>query len=78
MSVFLSSTLFLNLYKSIVGGEIWLDPTEEEARLSSGSLVLACMPASGTITSVWQSGRMRGAEVLAVRTSGILVLLCKI
>lgn len=50
--------------KCVVGKEVWLDPTEEEARASNGSLVLACMPALGTITSVWQSGQMKAQEVL--------------
>ncbi|KII88470.1 hypothetical protein PLICRDRAFT_41631 [Plicaturopsis crispa FD-325 SS-3] len=49
---------------SVVGTEIWLDPTEEEARASTGSLVLACMPALGTVTSVWQSGQMRPEEAI--------------
>ncbi|KAJ7109410.1 mRNA transport regulator 3 [Mycena epipterygia] len=49
---------------SVVGKEIWLDPTEEEARLSNGTLVLACMPALKKITSVWQTGEMKVAEAL--------------
>lgn len=52
--------------KSIVGTEIWLDPTEDEARASKGSLVLACMPALETITSVSQSGQMKVEELLRV------------
>ncbi|ESK97013.1 mrna transport regulator 3 [Moniliophthora roreri MCA 2997] len=49
----------------IVGNDIWLDPTEEEARRSNGTLVLSCMPAIGTVTSVWQNGRMQTAEAIA-------------
>ncbi|KAJ7632652.1 ribosomal protein S5 domain 2-type protein [Roridomyces roridus] len=49
---------------SAVGNEIWLDPTEEEARLANGTLVLACMPALGKITSVWQTGQMKVPEAL--------------
>ncbi|EGN95942.1 hypothetical protein SERLA73DRAFT_185379 [Serpula lacrymans var. lacrymans S7.3] len=41
-----------------LGDEIWLDPTEKEARKSEGTLILACMPALGIVTNVWQSGRM--------------------
>ncbi|KAJ7235482.1 ribosomal protein S5 domain 2-like protein [Mycena haematopus] len=49
---------------SVVGKEIWLDPTEEEARLSKGTLVLTCMPALQKITSIWQSGETKVAEAL--------------
>ncbi|KAJ7709871.1 ribosomal protein S5 domain 2-like protein [Mycena rosella] len=49
---------------SVVGTETWLDPTEEEARLSNGTLVLACMPALKKITSVWQTGEMKVAEAM--------------
>ncbi|KAI0721008.1 mRNA transport regulator 3 [Cerioporus squamosus] len=47
---------------AVVGKEIWLDPTEEEGKVSSGTLILAGMPALGTITSVWQSGSMTPAD----------------
>ncbi|KAI8998553.1 mRNA transport regulator 3 [Trametes punicea] len=43
---------------AIVGEEVWVDPTDEEGRIASGTLVLAGMPALGTITSVWQTGSM--------------------
>ncbi|KAJ7172436.1 ribosomal protein S5 domain 2-type protein, partial [Mycena filopes] len=49
---------------SVVGNEVWLDPTEEEARLSKGTLVLSCMPALEKITSIWQTGEMKVAEAL--------------
>ncbi|KAH9946043.1 mRNA transport regulator 3 [Epithele typhae] len=43
---------------AVVGGEIWLDPTEAEGKISSGTLILSGMPALDTVTSVWQSGNM--------------------
>ncbi|KAJ7285800.1 3' exoribonuclease family, domain 1-domain-containing protein [Mycena rebaudengoi] len=49
---------------SVVGKEIWLDPTEEEAQHSNGTLVLVCMPALQKITSVWQTGEMKVADVM--------------
>jgi exosome complex component MTR3 len=52
--------------QSTVGKELWLDPTEEEAALGVGCLTLACMPALGTITSVWQTGRMKPAVAIEV------------
>ena len=52
----------------MVGDEIWLDPTEDEEKTSSGTLILSGMPALGTITSVWQSGSMSPAQAIKVRT----------
>ncbi|KAG1782547.1 3' exoribonuclease family, domain 1-domain-containing protein [Suillus placidus] len=43
---------------AIVGDVIQLDPSEAEARASSGTVILACMPALNSITSLWQSGQM--------------------
>jgi len=43
---------------AIVGDDIHLDPSEAEARASSGTVILACMPALDRITSIWQSGHM--------------------
>ncbi|KAI0780839.1 ribosomal protein S5 domain 2-like protein [Trametes elegans] len=49
---------------AVVGQELWLDPTNEEGQAASGSLVLAAMPALGTVTSVWQTGSMTPAEAI--------------
>lgn len=54
------------IMKTTVGKEIWLDPTEDEAKAGSSSLVLACMPALGVVTNVWQNGRMTPQEGLEV------------
>ena len=51
---------------AVVDKEIWLDPTEEEGKVSSGTLILAGMPALGTITSVWQSGFMPPTDAIKV------------
>ncbi|KAH9842615.1 mRNA transport regulator 3 [Rhodofomes roseus] len=51
---------------STVGEEIWLDPTAQEAQNASGSLIVAGMPALGTLTNVWQSGRLAPIRVLQV------------
>ncbi|KAK2466889.1 hypothetical protein APHAL10511_001147 [Amanita phalloides] len=47
---------------AIVGGQVWLDLTEAETRWSTGSLVMACLPALGTVTSIWQTGSMTVSE----------------
>ena len=52
--------------KSIVGTDIWLDPTQKEMRVSKGCVVLSCMPALGTVTSIWHSGQMKPDELLKV------------
>ncbi|KZP19454.1 mRNA transport regulator 3 [Athelia psychrophila] len=49
---------------ALAGKELWLDPTREETEVSKGSLILSCMPALGTVTSVWQNGQMKTQEVL--------------
>lgn len=59
-------------FKAVVGEETWLDPTEEEARISKGFMVLSCMPALGVVTSVWQSGQMKTEELLGVRENAFL------
>ncbi|KAF5380932.1 hypothetical protein D9615_003980 [Tricholomella constricta] len=59
--------LVMSCAASVVGQETWLDPTEEEVRFAQGTLVLSCMPALSSVTSVWQSGQMKPEEVLAVR-----------
>ena len=53
-----------------MGKEIWLDPTEDEGKVASGTLILAGMPALGTVTSVWQSGSMSPDD--AIKVSGLL------
>ncbi|KIJ69361.1 hypothetical protein HYDPIDRAFT_80696 [Hydnomerulius pinastri MD-312] len=49
---------------AVLGDEIRLDPTEEEARASDGMVVVACMPALSSITTIWQSGRMSAEDAL--------------
>ncbi|KZT67742.1 ribosomal protein S5 domain 2-like protein [Daedalea quercina L-15889] len=49
---------------STMGEDVWLDPSEQEAQASSGSLIVAGMPALGTITNVWQSGNMTPTQVI--------------
>lgn len=47
--------------KTLENVEIWLDPTAEESSHASGSLVMTCMPALGTVTNVQQAGVMTTA-----------------
>lgn len=57
-----------------MGKNIWLDPTEEEADVSSGSLVFACMPALGTVTSLWESGQMKPQEAIQVNRLRVYIV----
>jgi exosome complex component MTR3 len=43
-----------------------LDPTEEEAQLATGMLLCACIPALGSTTNVWQTGRILPAKAIQV------------
>jgi hypothetical protein len=55
----------------LIGTEVWLDPTEEEARSAIGTLVLSCIPALETVNSVWQTGSMTPCDALAVSLTSI-------
>jgi len=57
---------FLPAMKGVVGNEIWLDPTHDEASKAKGNFVLAYMPALETITSVYENGAITPAELLSV------------
>lgn len=35
-----------------------MDPTTEEAKVASGCVTLACVPALGLTTNLWQTGSM--------------------
>ncbi|KAI0818761.1 ribosomal protein S5 domain 2-like protein [Irpex lacteus] len=54
--------LVVSCSAAMVGKEIWLDPTEEEASVATATFVYAGMPALGTITSLWQNGRLTPQE----------------
>ncbi|OBZ75145.1 Exosome complex component MTR3 [Grifola frondosa] len=56
--------LVMSCAASSVGNDIWLDPTAEEAKIASGSLIFAGLPALGTITNVWQSGCLTPGEAI--------------
>ncbi|KAI0093864.1 mRNA transport regulator 3 [Irpex rosettiformis] len=54
--------LVVSCSAAMVGKEIWLDPTEDEAKAATATFVCAGMPALGTITSLWQNGRLTPQE----------------
>lgn len=49
------------------GNDVWLDPNEQESKAATGMLMLACMPALGSVTNVRQTGTMSVAQVSSVR-----------
>ena len=54
--------------------DVWLDPTAEEASRARGALTVACMPALGTMTSIWQTGQMTADEAIQVNDQSLAVL----
>ncbi|RXW20901.1 hypothetical protein EST38_g4974 [Candolleomyces aberdarensis] len=57
--------LVISTSAAIIGEDVWLDPTEQEASSSKGTFVLASMPALGTITSLWQNGAITPNQLLS-------------
>jgi exosome complex component MTR3 len=63
----ISSTLLITISpKAINDDGIWLDPDTAEAAASRGTLLLAGLPALGTITNLWQAGQMTSVDALQV------------
>ncbi|TEB36353.1 mRNA transport regulator 3 [Coprinellus micaceus] len=56
--------LVISTSAAIVGDDVWLDPTHQEASNSKGTFVLSCMPALGTVTSIWQNGSISPSKVV--------------
>ncbi|KXN89231.1 Exosome complex component MTR3 [Leucoagaricus sp. SymC.cos] len=65
--------LVVSCSASVMSKEIWLDPTEDEAAASQGTLILSCIPALGTITNVWQNGHILPVDAVNV---GIIFSRC--
>ncbi|KAL1707270.1 3' exoribonuclease family, domain 1-domain-containing protein [Schizophyllum commune] len=49
---------------AVTGDKIWLDPSAAESEQADGTVILSCMPALDTVTSVWQSGRLLPQKAL--------------
>jgi exosome complex component MTR3 len=65
--LYISSTLLIKVsLKAINDDGIWLDPDTAEAAASRGTLLLAGLPALGTITNLWQAGQMTSVDALQV------------
>lgn len=58
--------LIIFIFQAVVGEEIWIDPTESEVELADSTIIIACMPALGTITNVRQNGLTKPADTLKV------------
>lgn len=54
---------------TLMGEEVWLDPNHDEAIAGAGTLVLACMPALGIVTNVWQNGSISPEQGLKCMTA---------
>jgi exosome complex component MTR3 len=53
---------------AIVGEEVWLDPTREEVESNDtkGTVVVGYMPALGSVTNVWQTGKINVDQAMQV------------
>lgn len=60
--------------KAINDDGIWLDPDIAEAAASRGTLLLAGLPALGTITNLWQAGQMTSVDALQVGRVTCMIL----
>ncbi|KAL1694560.1 3' exoribonuclease family, domain 1-domain-containing protein [Schizophyllum commune] len=49
---------------AVTGDKIWLDPSAAESEQAGGTVILSCMPALDSVTSVWQSGRLPPQKAL--------------
>ncbi|EKM82653.1 hypothetical protein AGABI1DRAFT_97612 [Agaricus bisporus var. burnettii JB137-S8] len=56
--------LVVSCSASLIGGGIWLDPSEDEVSCSEGTIIVSCIPALGTVTSVWQGGQIPPKSVV--------------
>lgn len=43
---------------ALVAGEVWLDPTSTESDSADGVVMISGLPALGSMTNIWQTGRM--------------------
>jgi exosome complex component MTR3 len=43
---------------------VYLDPTQEELKAGSGSMMIAVMPSSQEVTQWWQEGRLKGTTAV--------------
>lgn len=61
---------------------MWLDPTHQEASNSKGTFVLSCMPALGTVTSIWQNGSISPSQLVMVspfaRSAWVFLTRCEV
>ncbi|KAG9004714.1 hypothetical protein FRB94_002556 [Tulasnella sp. JGI-2019a] len=56
--------LVISCAASVVGDNVWVDPTTEESRHATGTVLVSCMPAVGTVTSTWQVGQLTPEQML--------------
>ncbi|KAF8520146.1 ribosomal protein S5 domain 2-like protein [Hysterangium stoloniferum] len=49
---------------AMVEEDIWLDPTAEETVRARASFTIACIPALGTVTNIWQTGQLTAEEAI--------------
>lgn len=59
--------LVMSCTASLVGDQVWVDPTTEESQRATGTVLVACMPAIGILTNTWQVGQLTLEQTQSVR-----------
>lgn len=54
--------------QATIDSSLHVDPTSHESLIASSRVTLACMPALGKITNVWQTGEIGAEQTIEVST----------
>ncbi|CDZ97352.1 Exosomal 3'-5' exoribonuclease complex, subunit Rrp41 and related exoribonucleases [Phaffia rhodozyma] len=60
------SGLVVGVSSATIGSKLHLDPTSHESFLASSRVSLACMPALGVVTNIWQTGKIGSEQLVEV------------
>lgn len=52
--------------QATINSSLHVDPTSHESLIATSRVTLACMPALGKITNVWQTGEIEGEKAMEV------------
>ncbi|KAL7416188.1 3' exoribonuclease family, domain 1-domain-containing protein [Mrakia frigida] len=58
------SGLVVGVSSATINSSLHVDPTSHESLIATSRVTLACMPALGKITNVWQTGEIEGEKAM--------------
>jgi exosome complex RNA-binding protein Rrp42 (RNase PH superfamily) len=67
------SLISLSVVQATINSSLHVDPTSHESLIASSRVTLACMPALGKITNVWQTGEIGAEQTVEVSPGFYLV-----